>query len=73
MDFFKVDVIMEFKFFMKCGMLFMLNSFYDFFGFIGFVIFRGKMLFCKVLDLLFDWDDFFIEFENEWRNWCDLF
>lgn len=50
-DSFKVDVTIESKPFTKRGMLSTLNSLYDPFGFVGPVTLKGKMLFCKALDL----------------------
>lgn len=42
----------------------MINSLFDFLGFVLFVIFRGKVLLCEMMQFfsLINWDDLLFEF-----------
>ena len=71
-DSFKFDTSLHSNPFTKRGMLSTLNSLYDPIGFIAPVVLRGKVMFRKVLDSSYGWDDPLPpEHELEWRKWCD--
>lgn len=61
-DLFIYCIFLGEKLFSKWGILFVVNSFYDFLGFIVLVVILGKLFLWDLMVIMKSWDELFLEY-----------